>query len=226
MAADPHSLVAPYALDALDPPDEQHFEQHLAHCERCRRELAGLREAASSLAYGTSAVAPPPALKDRILEQARSERPNVVSLPELSRRRNWTTPLAAVAAIAASVAIGLGIWTAVRPTARDPFAAVLSRPGARLVPLGARGAVAVAPDGDAVLALAVSPAPSGKAYETWVIRDGNARPAGLFAGREGTSVVELERPVPAGSVVAVTLERAGGAEQPTSKPLAQTQAVS
>jgi anti-sigma-K factor RskA len=226
MAVDQHSLVAPYALDALDPLDEKDFEQHLAHCERCRRELAGLREAASSLAYGTPAVAPPPALKDRILEQTRSERTNVVSLPKLSRRRNWTPPLAAVAAIAASVAIGLGIWTAVRPGAGDPFAAVLSRPGAKVVPLGGRGAVAVAPDGDAVLALAVSPAPSGKTYETWVIRDGSARPAGLFAGREGTSVVELEGPVPAGSVVAVTLERAGGVKQPTSKPLARSEAVS
>jgi hypothetical protein len=36
MAADPHSLVAPYALHALSDEDERNFEQHLALCERCR----------------------------------------------------------------------------------------------------------------------------------------------------------------------------------------------
>ena len=29
MPEDPHSLVAPYALDALDERDEREFEQHL-----------------------------------------------------------------------------------------------------------------------------------------------------------------------------------------------------
>ncbi len=36
-----HSLVAPYALDALNESDARSFEEHLALCERCREELAG-----------------------------------------------------------------------------------------------------------------------------------------------------------------------------------------
>src|SRR5262249_56541165 len=114
---DAHSLVAPYALDALDHDEEREFEEHLAGCERCREELAGLREAAASLAYATPGPAPPPALKERILDQARAERPNVVSLP---RRRSWTAPLAAAAAVAAAAAIGLGVWGATRSTSSDP----------------------------------------------------------------------------------------------------------
>jgi hypothetical protein len=58
-----------------------------------------------------------------------------------------------------------------------------------------------------------------------VIRDGKAKAAGLFPGRAGTSVVEIPRPVRPGAVVAVTLERAGGVQQPTSKPLAQSEEV-
>jgi len=81
MAADPHSLVAPYALHALDDEEGRTFEEHLAVCERCRRELAGLREAASKLAYGAAGPTPPPELKERILAQARDERKNVASLP-------------------------------------------------------------------------------------------------------------------------------------------------
>src|SRR5215210_3670495 len=96
MADDLHSLAAPYALDSLDDEQERGFEEHLAACERCREELAGLREAASYLAYAASGPAPPPALKERILEQARSERPNVVPL---TRRRGWVAPLAAAAGL-------------------------------------------------------------------------------------------------------------------------------
>jgi anti-sigma-K factor RskA len=91
--------------------------------------------------------------------------------------------------------------------------------------MGQTGGVAVAPSGDAALAISVPRAPAGKTYEAWVIRAGQAAPAGLFPGRSGTSVVEMARPVQAGSVVAVTLERAGGVTTPTTKPLAQSRRV-
>ena len=35
-----HDLTAAYALDALDPDEARAYEEHLAHCERCRSELA------------------------------------------------------------------------------------------------------------------------------------------------------------------------------------------
>jgi anti-sigma-K factor RskA len=223
MAADPHSLVAPYALHALDEGEERAFKEHLAACERCREELAGLREAAAGMAYGAEGLAPPPELKERILTQARSERPNVASLPV--RRRSWTAPLAAAAGIAAAVAIALGAWAATRP-GENAFAHVLSQPGARVVSMGGHGALAVARDGQAAIALNVPPAPQGKTYEAWVIRNGDAQRAGVFGGKDGTSVLKIKRAAPAGSVVAVTLERAGGVDRPTQKPLAATEAIS
>ena len=222
MADDLHSLAAPYALDALDEQEEHSFEEHLAVCERCRLDLAGLREAAAFLAYGADRATPPPELKERILAQARAERPNVVPL---RRRRNWTLPITAVAAVAACAAVVLGIWAATLQNSTDPLEKVLSQPGSKLIPMGQAGGVAVAPSGDAALAISVPRAPAGKTYEAWVIRGGQAAPAGLFQGRSGTSVVEVARPVPAGSVVAVTLERAGGVTKPTSKPLAASPRV-
>jgi anti-sigma-K factor RskA len=224
MPVDVHSLVAPYALDSLGDEEERGFEQHLATCERCREELAGLKEAAASLAYGVAGPEPPTALKERILTQARAERPNVTALPR--RRRGWTASLAAAAALAAAVALGFGVWSATRPASKDAFSAVLAQPGARLVPLDGRGAVAVAPDGTAALAFTVPPAPAGKAYEAWVIQGGTPKPAGLFEGGDGTSVLDIEQPVRRGAVVAVTLERDGGAKRPTQTPLAVSRAVS
>jgi anti-sigma-K factor RskA len=224
MPVDVHSLVAPYALDSLGDEEERGFEQHLATCERCREELAGLREAAASLAYGVAGPEPPTALKERILTQARAERPNVTAIPR--RRRGRAAPLAAAAALAAAVALGFGVWSATRPATRDSFSAVPAQPGARLVPLDGRGAVAVAPDGTAALAFTVPPAPAGKAYEAWVIQGGTPKPAGLFEGGDGTSVLDIEQPVRRGAVVAVTLERDGGAKRPTQTPLAVSRAVS
>jgi len=223
MASDPHALVAPYALDALDDDEGRGFEEHLATCEECRDALAQLREAAASLAYGAVGPAPPPALKERILTQARAERSNVTPLP---RRRRWTAPVAAAAALAAAVALGVGVWSATRPATSDPFAKVLAHDGAKVVPVGGRGAVAVAPDGTAALALTVPRAPDGKTYEAWVIEGRTPKPAGTFSGREGTSVLDLEHAVRKGAVVAVTIERAGGVQRPTSPPIASSGAIS
>ncbi|HLM36998.1 MAG TPA: anti-sigma factor [Gaiellaceae bacterium] len=223
MSDEIHTLAAPYALDALPEAEERRFEEHLASCTRCREELGSLKEAAASLAYAAAGPAPPPELKERILTQARGERDNVASLP--ARRRNWTRPLSAAAAIAASVAIGLGVWTATRPSEGNAFTRVLAQPGARLMEMGAQGAVAVAPNGEAALILRVPPAPAGKTYEAWVMRPDTIEPAGVFRGNDGTTVLTIPRHVPRGSVIGVTVERAGGVDQPTQKPFVATEAT-
>lgn len=232
MPDEPHSLVAPYALDALSDHEERTFEEHLALCERCREELAGLREAAAALAYGAAGPAPPPELKDRILVQARSERENVVPIARPRPRRDWTAPLAAAAAVAACAALGVGIWAATLKSDLDAaridnarskaLVTVLTQPGARLVPLSGGGRLAYAPSGNATLVVNAPPAPSGKTYEAWVIESGKTTPAGLFTGRSGASVIRITRPVHPGAVVAITLERSGGVEKPTQKPLMAT----
>ena len=71
---------------------------------------------------------------------------------------------------------------------------------------------------------ALERAPSGKTYEAWVIERGEApRPAGLFRGGGPRTVVRLERPVPAGAHVAVTVEREGGVERPQGPMLFSAQ---
>jgi anti-sigma-K factor RskA len=65
----------------------------------------------------------------------------------------------------------------------------------------------------------IAAAPEGKTYEIWVIENGSATPAGLFPGGSEREVVPVEVPVASGNLVAVTVEDAAGAEQPTTKPL-------
>lgn len=62
-----HDAVAAYALDALDPTEQQEFEQHLAGCADCRREVEELRETAADLVLSVVAPPPPPGLRAAVL---------------------------------------------------------------------------------------------------------------------------------------------------------------
>jgi anti-sigma-K factor RskA len=225
-----HDLTAAYALDALDSEDAREYEAHLARCERCRDELASLSEAAGALAYATEAPVPPPELRARILQQASRDRENVVPL-----RPRWLVPVAAAAAVAACVAVGLGLWAASLSNKLDRrtqalgdqqrVTAILSDPNARRNAFrGDRGTLVVAPSGDAVLVLnRLAAARPGKTYEAWIAAGGSPQPAGTFAGGGDVNVVLLPRRVPQDATVLLTVERDGGTESPTTHPFLTVQ---
>jgi anti-sigma-K factor RskA len=94
---------AAYVLGALSPSDRRIFEEHLADCTTCQRslpQLAGLPGLLSKVSPGDfdSVDEPPPAtLLPRLIADVRRER---------TRRRRFSTGLAAAAAVAAIV-VGL-----------------------------------------------------------------------------------------------------------------------
>jgi len=222
-------LIAGHALGSLSPDDEHELEEHLRRSPEAREQLNALQEAAASLAYAVDTPAPPPSLRDRILAETRApEQSNVVPL-----RRRWVVPaLAAAAAAAAGVAIGLGVWgsslsgslDSERSAAarQDQVLAIFAQQDSSRFPIeGANGTLVVADNGQAGLVLSgFEAAPAGKTYQTWVIQDGKPVSAGTFQGGSSESVVALTRPVPAGATVAVTVEPAGGVDQPTTDPVA------
>jgi anti-sigma-K factor RskA len=209
-----HELSAAYALDALEPEQRVEFERHLLRCAECREAVTLFQETAAALAHGVEAPAPSPALGRRIMEQARRERPKVVPL-----RPRWVLPAtAAAAAVAACVAIGLGVWTAILDNRLDARPDVVALEGTN-------GSLIVSSAGEGTLLVdRLAAAPAGKTYEAWVIQDGNPLPAGTFAGG-GRVAFALTRQVPDGAVVAVTIERAGGVARPTTTPLFASEAL-
>jgi anti-sigma factor RsiW len=227
-----HELTAAYALDALDGPEAEAFEEHLRHCEDCREQVAMLRATAAQLAHDAPPASPPAELRDRVLSAVRAERGTVVQL-----RPRWALPVASIAAVAACAALALGLWAAtLRHTlgAREALLrsqagalAVAATPGARRIPLtDGHGVLVVTPSGRAALVLSGLPKPPpGKAFEAWVVSGKTAEPAGVFNVHGDTTAVELKRSVPAGSQVALTIERAGGVEQPTMKPIVGSRTV-
>jgi anti-sigma factor RsiW len=217
MADNPHELSALYALDVLDDEERARYEEHLAACEQCQGDLRGLREAAAGIGFVASGPPPSPELRDRILEQARTERPNVVELRP--RRPSLAVSVAAVVAVAtAAAAVALGVWAAsLHHSLSHEQAAVrvLGNPHARHVAVaGVPGSLVVAPSGRAALAVDLPAPPAGKTYEAWVIDDGVHRDR-LFNG----APTLLERRVHPGVTVKVTLEPDGGVDAPTTVPL-------
>ena len=206
-----HDLTAGYALNALSPAEAEAYEAHLAQCEQCRGALAELSDTAASLAWAVDAPAPPARLRASILDAAAAERANVVPLPV--RRSAAFRATAAFAAVAACAAVAFGVWGATRSGSSGCAA------GWRCTALAdGRGVVNVDPSGQAVVVVRLPQAPAGKTYEAWVIENGAAKSAGLFAGG-GTTTLRLARAVPRGALVAATIERAGGVPAPTTAPV-------
>ncbi|MGV9339426.1 anti-sigma factor [Streptomyces sp. NPDC003688] len=122
---DPHSLAAPYALDALEPGERRRFERHLATCDRCAVETRALADDVVRLAWSTTTVAPPDALRERVFAAVRATpqeppaapvRKRVAQLPPhvwgaqpppARRTRPLLVPFATVTAAAALVVASL-----------------------------------------------------------------------------------------------------------------------
>lgn len=233
-----HELTAGYALDALDADERAAYEAHLAGCEQCQSELESFWHTTEALAVAATGPAPSDGLRDRILGDVRAEPQVVVAFAP--PRRRLVPVLGAAVAVAAVVALAVGLWAAHLSSQLDDSrsaldreranAAVLVDPDSRSVALDTgTGKLVVDPEGRSVLVVdAVGPAPAGKTYELWIMPDGDvdrAVRAGLFPGGDGAAVLGVDGTVESGDVVGVTLEPAGGSDKPTTPPIVASRRV-
>ena len=171
--------------------------------------------------------------------------PRLVELPPVElppRRRLSGAALAAIAGILGVAAIALGVTALVTSLDSDGESAaeaaspdsaqtisLLSKPSTQRVPIagsGGRIILAISSEGRGVLVLdGLGLAPAGKDYQAWVIRPKAKAPAsaGVFSGVE--TIVPLSVAVRPGSLVAITIERAGGVPTPTQTPKLVAQAA-
>ncbi len=223
-----HELTAGYALDALEADERQAYEDHLPDCSQCQEDLVSFWEVTGALALAATGPEPPPELRERIIAAARAETQTIV--PFRPRRFRPGQAFGAVAAIAAVALVALGWWavslhsslTDTRSALAEQraVAGVLADTHAQRVALAAgKGALVNGSRGAVLVVDGLASAAAGKTYQVWVIRKGVPASSGLFAGGSH-SVVLVQHAVTAGDVVAVTLERAGGAKVPTTKPVA------
>lgn len=231
--SDVHALSGAYAVDALDDLERARFEAHLAECADCRAEVADLRETAAALAAAEEAT-PPDHLRAQVLAGIGQIRP----LPPLAGgaraaapRRGRTSWL--VAAAAAVVLLGGAVGVAVTQPWQDESSQSQLSATERVLAAGDAESVTLDfPDGSSATVTRsesedravirtrdMAPAPDGRVYQLWLQQpDGAMVPAGLMPPEpDQTTMLEgdLGRAVGAG----ITVEPAGGSQEPTTEPV-------
>lgn len=233
MIIDPHNMVGPYALDALDADERIDFEAHLVECPACRDEADGFVATATRL--GDAAAAPVPEhLKAAVMASvARTpQRRSVVA--SLDERRGLRRALPKVFATAAALAvIALGTLTAVEYNSNQDGQAqmgaveqVIAAPDAQMATEQLQGGATASTITSAGLdqaVVVVKDLPrlqSGRVYQLWAIKGGAPYSVGLLDVGKGTTS-KLLGDVSDVQAVAITDEPEGGSKQPTTAPIAK-----
>ena len=247
------SLSGSYALGALEGKELEDFEALMANSQQLRNEVTELSDTAVLLGLAVQPVEPPAALRASILSQISSvpqlapiEAPSAIVTPfdgaasRKAQSRWFTKPAIVLAGVAAAVGLIAGGGVLVntigdantQQVQADALAAITSADDsqqaaaavdgggtAKLVWSNSLGSSAVMVDGLAALE-------AGKVYELWYIDDEGARAAGTFTvGDSGATWRVLDGEMRAGDLVGVTVEPAGGSEQPTTDPIVAIQSA-
>ena len=240
-----HALSGAYVVDALDDAERAAFEEHLPGCLDCQAEVASLREAATLMA-DDSATTPPPSLRASVLSGISTvrplppEKPTAAEVKETASvvvpmRRSRRFRIASLAAAAAVLAI-IGVGAVFQPwqdrnneppsATLSPADKVLAADDAKHVSItftdGSKATVVRSlSQGKAVLVTSdMAAPPSGKTFELWLQDEtGHMAPAGLMS-RPGDNKVLLKGDATDAKGVGITVEPAGGSDQPTGAPIA------
>jgi anti-sigma-K factor RskA len=205
-------LVATYAIGAVDATTGECtvVRSHIAECPSCQHEFMVARAATAALGL-SAAEAPPAALRQRILASLPGTTAPLI-MPR-AKRASWLLPLAAAAAIV----IAAGVWWNAHRPAPQSWAATCTPGNAAC---HASGTVTATRFGLHVQINGLAALPAGKQYQAWMIPPGGApKPEPVFSADEsGAGSVDMPEAPLKGALVAITVEPAGGSQQPTSKP--------
>ncbi|MFK5633894.1 anti-sigma factor domain-containing protein [Ornithinimicrobium sp. LYQ103] len=243
-----HDLAAAYAVDAVDETERARFEAHLSTCPDCTAVVQELREAAVELSTDLE-VAPPADLRGRVLAAVAADAAagrategtahtvhtggDVVPLRASRRPAHRDAgrparPARWLAAAAAAAVVVVGGWGVTQVLGADPAERIVAASDAReysaRTDVGTVEVISSADRDAAVLRLPsdVDPPPEGSVYQAWFVgADGSARSAGVLTVEvldEGDVV--LEGTPEGAAAVGLTVEPAGGSQQPTTEPFA------
>jgi anti-sigma-K factor RskA len=223
--------IGAYVLGALPELEHEVLERHIAGCESCRAEAERLAPVTDVLARSVPQVMPPASLKASLMETVRAEA-QARTADERARRlrRSWwpagVQPRIAARGALALVAVGVVIGVAATQFSDNG-------PGTRTITAQQVNRAAM-PSGSAALELTnddrsgrvrlngAPPPPSGREYQLWIQRGKTIERGPAFTvGADGDATQSLPGDLRNADAVMVTIERAGGAPAPTSKPIMQ-----
>jgi hypothetical protein len=226
-----------YAIGVAEEPERSEIHQHLNRgCEVCMTGMKRAREVTAILGGTAAPAAPSPKLRRRILASVGFEPKHFGWSPFLGlalalslfavvyfygRERDTNGEVARLRGQVREQTIDL--------TRMNEAFAILNGADTTVTSFGSgqpappKGRIFVSrSQGVLLIASNLPPAPSGKAYEMWVIpKGGKPVPAGIFQSESNGTAMHIQRgPVDSNAdLVAVTVEDQAGAAQPTSQPL-------
>ena len=206
--------VAAYALGTLDSLEARAVAAHMRTCDECCAEYDALRPVVSAVgSAGESEAVPSPLLKMRIMKEVRAQG----SRPKWAwNARGFYALPYALAAAGLLLAAGLGL------VVEQQHATIADLSAARRVAF-AQGDVLVAPDRLFVVVHRLPALPAGKVYQMWTLAKGakTVTPSVTFTPDEhGSAVVIVPASEANTAATAISVEPAGGSQQPTTKPIA------
>lgn len=225
-----HTLAGAYALDALDDLERVRFEAHMESCDSCSEEVASFQ--ATSAMLGASEEVPiSPEFRDAVLEEI--EHVRQVG-PVTARVTGMAPRLVSVAAAVLAVAVvALSVVTAglrnrvdELESYEDIAAIIQSEDSITLTEQIGEGRLQVVASPEsgagAILANGMNEAPTGHAYQLWLItEDEEALPAGfLRVGEDGHGEQVMRGDMDGVVAVGITVEPEGGSNEPTTDPIA------
>ncbi|HEY7874945.1 MAG TPA: anti-sigma factor [Actinomycetota bacterium] len=225
-------LLVPYALGAIPEDEMAEIRSHILSCEECMAEADGYAETAASLAVAAEPEALPAGFADRVVAKAREGRSTeTVSAPARSRRWRVLEGLSFAALLLVVAVLGVAVVNARSDAAleRRAVGALVSDEGMELTGLeGVAARMLPGDDGSVFVAQGLEETASDETYQLWLMRgecavsDGDCTivSAGTFEpDDDGIVIHEAAESLDGYDDAAVTIEPAGGSEQPTSDPL-------
>jgi anti-sigma-K factor RskA len=230
------SLLAPYALHALDETEMHLVEAHVNGCSECADELADLLDTASMVTL-TEVEAPPAQLWNRIENTMRADVQSinevgnstpVFDLDAARGRRNSrhdtrlslrSALIGAIAAAAVVVPITASVISPSTPSIAALAVNAAKAKGSQRIELASTdkkrlGDVIIDATGNGYLRNEALPElPAGKTYQLWTIVDGAPVSAGLLGRSPKISAFSADAKVQA---VAISIESESGASAPST----------
>jgi len=226
-------LVALYAMNALDGLDRVTAERILVSSPEAARDLNRYAEALAAMIDSATALDPPTRCWDAICTTIhRTAEASSASRPSLTPRptRRWPLAYNRVFAVAATVVIAVLAVVTVRsladsgPNARARMTAALARPTTRRGTVAAttgNASIALEANGIGWVDVAALPDPgTGNVYQLWSVDSGTPMSLGVLYPSGG--VARFTAPI-GSSTLAISKERAPGAQSPTLPPVGVAQ---
>lgn len=215
------TLIAPYVLGALTADELRVVRGHILSCDECMIEADGYARDTSSLLLAVDPTPVPEGFEGRVLARVAEERAVTSPAPRTKRRWSLATVMSVVLLIT-TVALGGALIDARSDLAEDERAltALVGSEGLELTgPNGADAKIVPVDNGSVFVASGLPEPPGGRTYQLWLMRGDEVTSAGTFDSSGGVTRIEVPRGVEQFDDAAVTVEPAGGSEEPTSEPV-------